>query len=90
VKRYAGKPFVVLGVNVDPDFETFQATVRSHDIPGVSLYDKTEKTPDLWEIDPTPTVFLVDADGVVRYVQVGLPTEEWLEEKIDGLLRQKK
>jgi hypothetical protein len=71
----------------------FEQTVRGHDIPGISVYDRTGETPSAWDVDRTPTIYLVDAEGVLRYAsdpEKGLPTEEGLEEKIDGLLRQKK
>jgi hypothetical protein len=95
VQRYRDKPFVIIGVGVDRDYETFQETVRDYiqreqPLPGVSIYDRNRRTVPNWSVQGTPTLFLVDAEGVVRDRQEGTTRVEYLEKAIDGLLPEKK
>jgi thiol-disulfide isomerase/thioredoxin len=90
VKRYAGKPFVLLGVNGDgPD------TLRQITAAGKvtwRCWNDGQNGPiaQRWQIDGTyPTLFLLDAEGVIRQIFIGRPMpERQLDEAIDKLLAE--
>jgi hypothetical protein len=73
VARYAGRPFVLLGVNLDPD-----PTRRAEQAEAASR----------WGVHGLPAVFLIDARGVVRLACEGLPDIDQLDRKIEELLKE--
>ncbi len=90
VKRYADKPFALLGVNGDsPD------TLRQITTAGKvkwRCWNDGQNGPiaQQWQIGGTyPTLFLLDAQGVIRQIFVGRPMpEEQLDDAIDKLLAE--
>jgi thiol-disulfide isomerase/thioredoxin len=70
VKRFKDRPFVLLGVNVDEQKESARKAVMKHDIAWRSFWDGKEGPITLaWNIDSYPTVYVLDAKGVIRHRQ---------------------
>lgn len=85
-KRFAGKPVVVLGANIDPQEEDARLVIEAMDLPYPNL--KAAKLPDQFGIRGYPTVIVIDRAGVVRDYRVGYAAdlEERLARTIEGLL----
>ena len=86
VKRLAGKPFVLLGINSDRDREQLKKTVRKERITWRSWWDDGRIDGPIqtkWQVDQRPAVYVLDAKGVIRHKDV---TGEELDAAIDGLL----
>jgi hypothetical protein len=86
VERYAGKPFVVLGVNRDADRAILTRVQQRDRIPWPSVWDEDGRIASRWGVQGLPAVFLLDAQGVIRFQSVGPPAHEKLEAKVDELL----
>ncbi len=74
VERMKGRPFALIGVNGDPDCSTGKQVAAKEGINWRSFWDggRTEGTAVKWSVIGWPTVYLVDAKGVIRDGGVGL------------------
>ena|SRR5437868_5252333 len=88
VKRLADKPFVLLGVNSDRDHDELKKVLEKEQITWRSWYDGGSTSGPIatrWNVHGWPTVYVLDADGVIRYRDV---REKKLDEAVDTLLRE--
>ena len=90
VKRLAGKPFVLLGVNGDGDRKALQETMAKEKITWRSFWDAEVYGPiaTRWEVDVRPSLFLIDHKGVIRHYFAGWPETKKLDRIIDELVRE--
>jgi thiol-disulfide isomerase/thioredoxin len=89
MKRLAGKPFAILGVNADADKEALAATMESEKIIWPSWYDGGYPGGPIatrWDVEVWPTLFLIDRKGVVRKRFLGWGDRKALDEAIDHLV----
>ncbi len=89
VKRLAGKPFVLLGVNGDPDRAALRRVVKEEKITWRSFWDGDVYGPAAtrWDVDVRPSLFLIDHKGIIRYFFAGWPDTKKLDATIDALVR---
>lgn len=68
-ERFSGRPFEMLGVNVDETKEHAIAAVKQHSIPWRSFWNGGAGGPitDQWGIRQYPTIYLIDDMGVIQY-----------------------
>jgi hypothetical protein len=91
VKRLAGKPFVLLGVNSDSDREALKKIMLKEGITWRSWWDGGSTSGPIamtWNINTWPTFFVLDAQGVIRYKSEGAATGETLDKWIDELVAE--
>ncbi len=90
VKRLADKPFVILGVNSDEDRGELKKVLEKEQITWRSFWDGSTQGPidTAYNVQAWPTLFLIDAQGVIRHTYVGSPGEKALDEAIDALVKQ--
>src|SRR5689334_8467973 len=89
VQKFAGRPFVVVGVNGDPDLETLRQTLEKDHVTWRSWCDgRGGPITHSWGIRGFPTVFLIDQRGVIRLKSLGPPRREELERQIALLLEE--
>lgn len=74
VKQLADKPFALIGVNSDPDLEKIQEVVKEKNINWRSFWNGPQGTrgpiSTQWGVTGWPTIYVLDADGVIRYKNV--------------------
>ena len=72
VKRMAGKPFALVGVNTDKTLETYKNAVIKKNLIWRSFYDGPPGGPisKLYKVRGYPTILVLDKNGVVRYRDV--------------------
>jgi peroxiredoxin len=88
VQKYAGQPFVLLGVNGDESPFELQRIQNKEGLTWRSFWDgKNGAIAANWGVDGFPTFFLIDREGVVRWRHVGVPARGEIEKKIDELLK---
>lgn len=89
VKRLQSQPFALLGINSDGDAETVKKILKDQEITWRQAIDGTTSGPlaTKWNIKGWPTIFVVDAQGVIRYKNV---REEEMDKAIDTLLAEMK
>jgi thiol-disulfide isomerase/thioredoxin len=88
--QYDGKPFALLGVNFDQDPDKCRGTQVREKMFWPSLVDDVSVAATEWRVDLTPTIFLIDAQGDLRYTSRGVapPEEKDLKRLIDELLAE--
>jgi len=89
VKRMQTKPFALLGINNDvpakdilPRFQKEGITWRN------AIEPDKDSLASQWNVTGYPNLFLVDAQGVIRYHWLGSPGEDVLDQKIDELVAE--
>ena len=87
VKKLAGKPFVLLGINSDKDRDELKQTLVDEEITWRSWWDQTIDGPihTKWQIELRPAIHLLDANGVIRYKEIDASE---VDEAIDELLAE--
>ena len=87
VKRLQGKPFVLLGINADPDRDALKAALEEEGNTWRCWWDRDWDGPinTAWNIQEYPTIYVLDHRGVIRYKTAGDPGEE-LDRVVDGLV----
>jgi len=85
VKRLEGKPFALIGVNSDPKDRVRQA-MKKENMTWRSWWDggSTEgPIAKAWNVNGWPTIYVLDAKGVIRYKNV---RESEMDKAVDKLL----
>ena len=93
VKKLADEPFVILGVNSDKDRELLKTTVVEQEITWRSFWNGGSTRGPIstqWNVGGWPTLYLIDAEGVIREKWVGSPSTEVLDQSIDRLIAKAK
>ncbi len=79
---------MLLGVNSDEDRDDLKNANKEEGITWRSWWDAGSPDGPIqtkWQVTERPTVYLLDAEGVIRHKNV---TEDELEKAIDGLLKE--
>jgi peroxiredoxin len=87
VERMKDKPFVLLGINSDPK-EKLKAALEREKITWPSFWDGGSTGGPIasaWGVQAWPTIYILDAKGVIRYQ--GLRGEE-MDEAVEKLLKE--
>lgn len=70
-QKYGDRGFTVLGVNVDSERRSAQRMI-DHLSPGFPMvFDPQGKWPEAFGLKDMPTSYLIDAHGVIRYINTG-------------------
>ena len=88
VKRLEGKPFSLLGINSDK-VEELQQIIRRGQITWRSWAGGSGGGPiaKAWDVHGWPTIYALDAKGVIRYKSIGFD-EHALDAVLDQLLEE--
>jgi peroxiredoxin len=87
VKRLAGKPFALLGVNTDPK-QHLKQVIKKENMTWRSWWDGGDTSGPIaskWNVHSWPTTYVLDAKGVIRYKDV---REKQMDEAVDTLLKE--
>ncbi len=90
VKRLAGKPFVILGVNSDPK-EKLKEVLKKENMTWRSWWDGGNTGGPIarkWNVNGWPTLYLIDHQGVIRHKWVGSPGDEMMDRSVEALVKQ--
>jgi hypothetical protein len=86
VKRLEGKPFVLLGIDLDASKEDQKKAEEKNKITWRSWFDGRQgPLGDKWNIRYLPTIYVLDNKGVIRYKDV---RDKELDEAVDTLLKE--
>ncbi len=93
VKKLEGKPFVLLGVNGD-DGDTPDALKEKNKAQQITWRSfrnnrgHNDSIAEEWGLEGWPTLYLIDAKGVVRQKWVGSQQEDTLDKAIEPLVKE--
>jgi thiol-disulfide isomerase/thioredoxin len=88
--RHREAGLVTFGVNVESERDR-SFVARAHRALGAtfpSLHDENDEMQSTFGIASIPTLVLIDRRGIVRHVEVGVPSEAELEAEIVALLEE--
>ena len=91
VKRLEGKPFALLGINSDKDREETKKKNEKEQITWRSFWNGGSTMGAIsstWNVHGWPTLYIMDAKGIIRHKYVGSPGPEALDKAIDALLKE--
>jgi|SRR5215469_1785769 len=90
VKKLADKPFALIGVNSDQDKAELKKAMEKENITWRSFWDVTTSGPiaTRFAIEGWPTLYVIDAKGVIRHKHVGSPGDKVLDDEIEKLLKE--
>ena len=91
VKRMADKPFALLGINSDSDRKELGKVMKEQGISWRSWWDGGSTTGPIatkWVVAGWPTMYVLDADGVILYKGVRDIDIRDIEQVVEGLLKE--
>jgi peroxiredoxin len=91
VKAMENKPFVLLGVNSDQSKESLKKTIEDEKMTWRSWFDGPGTSGPIatkFNVHGWPTLYVVDAKGVIRHKWVGSPGEKVMDESIEKLVKE--
>ncbi len=71
MKRMAGRPFVLLGINTDEDRKAIQSVIVKQELKWRSWWDEGSTEGPIatqWQVSNWPTVYVIDHKGVIRHI----------------------
>jgi hypothetical protein len=89
VERLQDEPFALLGINSDGDAETVKKILAEQDITWRQAIDGDTNGPwaKRWNVRGWPTIYVIDANGVIRYRDV---RDQAMEDAVMTLLAEVK
>ena len=88
VKRLENKPFALLGINSDSDRDKLKEVLKKESITWRSWWDGGSTDGPIaskWNVTGWPTIYVLDAKGVIRYRGV---RGKQMDEAVDKLLQE--
>ena len=85
--KYKDKGFVVIGIDLDTDQGQMETFIKKQNIEWPQILDVRRgggEISQLYRIDVIPSTFLIDKDGIIRYVDLSGPE---LERAVQLLIR---
>lgn len=89
MEKYADDPVVLLGVNSDKKLETIQGAKVREELHYRTWWDGSTNGPisEAWNVWGWPSTFILDADGVIRFIG---KRQERMFEAVDKLLAEQR
>lgn len=91
-EKYSDKDFTILAVNIDEEKENANKFLNSmnKEVPFKILFDPEAKIPTLYKIEAIPTTYILDKNGIVRYIHIGFMSsdKEKYKSEIETLLNE--
>jgi len=89
VERLKNEPFAIVGINTDPKGPDFyRDEAKKNGISWRSAMDGSTSGPicSKWGVEGFPTLYLIDAKGVIRQAWLGSPGDDVIDQEIDKLV----
>jgi hypothetical protein len=92
VERLKNEPFAIVGINTDQSKDLYREEAKKNGITWRSAIDGSTSGPicSKWGIEGFPTLYLIDAKGVIRQYWLGNPGDEIVAKEIDKLVAEAK
>jgi peroxiredoxin len=94
VKQFAGKPFAVIGVNLNaPNPAALKKVVEKENLTWRSFSDPptsagSGRIAKKWNVAGTPTIYLIDHKGVIRHKWVGGASAMVIDKAVQELIQE--
>jgi hypothetical protein len=92
VTKLKDKPFALIGVHIGGlDVKPLKETMEKEKLPWRSFADVGQAgagpIAKKWNLTATPTLYLIDHQGVIRHKWSAAPGEQFLDAAVDNLIR---
>jgi hypothetical protein len=89
VERLKNAPFALIGINTDTDLDSFREQCKKKHVTWRNSFQGSTAGPlcKAWGVRSFPTIYVLDAKGVVRFAGV---RDDALERAVDKLLAETK
>jgi thiol-disulfide isomerase/thioredoxin len=87
VEKMDGKPFVFVSISADAKKETLTKFIEKTPMPWTHWYSGTGGVVEAWDVEAFPTIFILDAKGIIRKKMEGAD-EEAINEEVENLDKQ--
>jgi len=88
VKQLKDRPFALIGVNIFPQSPAdLKKAMRREKLTWRSFTVKDTEITRIWNKPATPSYYIIDHDGIIRYKWVGNPGSEAIDRALEGLLK---
>src|SRR5438477_7815294 len=87
-KRLEKSPFALIGVNSDKDRDALKQVLKDENLSWRSFWNGGSTNGPIsneWKVRGWPTIYVLDAEGVIRYRNVRGPQ---MDEAVDALLAE--
>lgn len=89
VEKMKNKPFVFVGASADEKKETVRDFLKKKEMPWTHWWiGPSEGLVEDWQIEGFPTIYLIDAKGVIREVLVGANHSAKIDEVAEKLVKE--
>jgi hypothetical protein len=91
VKRLEKQPFALLGVNSDNNKDKLKEVLKKEQITWRSFWNGGSTTGPIskqYRVQGWPTLYIIDAQGVIRHRYLGSPGDQVMDEAIDELIKE--
>ena len=91
VEQLAGEPFALIGVNSDKSLKKIREVVKEKNLTWRSFQNaqKTGKISTQWNVRGWPTIYVLDAEGRIRYKNVrGAQMDKAIEKLLSEMGRE--
>jgi peroxiredoxin len=87
-EKFRKRGFVVVAVTVDNELDNIRSFMKKYDLKLQALWDRRKKVVDAYKVEKMPSSYLIDRNGVIRFVHLGYSAEELkrIEAEIDEML----
>src|SRR5262245_28226098 len=91
VERLKDAPFALVGVNTDTDKDLYRQKVAEHGVTWRSAWEGSTEgpLPSKWGIDAYPTLFVLDAQHVLRFESYGDPVDDYVDALLAELAKER-
>jgi thiol-disulfide isomerase/thioredoxin len=87
VEKMDGKPFVFVSISADDKKETLTKFIEKTPMPWTHWYNGTEGVVEAWDIEAFPTIYILDAKGIIRKKIEGADSDA-IDEEVEKLVKQ--
>jgi thiol-disulfide isomerase/thioredoxin len=94
VKRMEDRPFVLIGISGDDEKEALTKYLAKDNLPWIQWWDGSEGKDDAdtvfsrWNVQAFPTMYVIDAKGVIRHKLIGGQDGDFMDKLIDPLVKE--
>lgn len=87
-EKYRQRGLAVVAVSVDNEMKNVRRFLRKHEVKLQVVWDKKKKAAEAYAVEKMPSSYLIDRNGVVRFIHRGNSPEELkrIEIEFDELL----
>jgi thiol-disulfide isomerase/thioredoxin len=89
---YSDKEFSVLTVNLDEETGNYKKFIKNlnKEVPFKTILDPDSKIANAYNIEAIPNTFIIDKNGVIRFIHIGFTNseKETFKKEIESLLEK--